>query len=56
MHDDEVIVRAPTQGVTMGTSTLFPLKPASRVVPADTAWPTAVELHCGECGYGVTAR
>ena len=40
----------------MGMSTLFPLKPASRVMPADTAWATAVELHCGECGYGVTAR
>ena len=37
----------------MATSTLFPLKPASRLVSADTAWPTAVELHCGDCGYGV---
>jgi len=40
----------------MGTSTLFPGKPASRVSPADTAWPSPVELRCGECGYGVTAR
>ena len=40
----------------MGPSTLFPAKPASRVRPADTAWPTPVELHCGECGYAVTAR
>jgi hypothetical protein len=40
----------------MGTSTLLPGKPASRVSPADTAWPAAVELHCGECGYGITAR
>jgi len=40
----------------MGPSTLFPAKPASRVRPAATAWPTPVELHCGECGYAVTAR
>ena len=40
----------------MGPSTLFPDKPASRVSPAGTAWPVPVELHCGECGYGVTAR
>jgi hypothetical protein len=40
----------------MGQSTLFPAKPASRSTPVDTAWPTPVELHCGECGYGVAAR
>ena len=40
----------------MGTSTLFPGKPASRVSPADMAWTTPVDLRCGECGYGVTAR
>jgi len=40
----------------MGPSTLFPDKPASRVSPAETAWSVPVELHCGECGYAVTAR
>jgi predicted RNA-binding Zn-ribbon protein involved in translation (DUF1610 family) len=40
----------------MGPSTLFPAKPASRFAQADTAWPVPVELHCGTCGYGVTAR
>jgi rubrerythrin len=40
----------------MGQSTLFPGKPASRVTPMYAAWPTPVELRCGECGYGVTAR
>jgi hypothetical protein len=40
----------------MGTSTLFPDKPASRVSPAETAWSVPVDLHCGECGYAVTAR
>jgi hypothetical protein len=40
----------------MGQSTLFPAKPALRSASADTAWTTPVELHCGECGYGVTAR
>ena len=40
----------------MGPSTLFPDKPASRVSPVETAWSVPVELHCGECGYTVTAR
>jgi hypothetical protein len=40
----------------MGASTLFPGKPSSRAVPADPAWSSPVELRCGECGYGVTAR
>jgi endogenous inhibitor of DNA gyrase (YacG/DUF329 family) len=40
----------------MGPSTLFPDKPASRVSPAETAWSMPAELHCGECGYAVTAR
>ena len=40
----------------MGTSTLFPSKPASRVLPAGPASPSSVELLCGECGYGIAAR
>jgi hypothetical protein len=40
----------------MGTSTLFPSKPASRVTPGDRTWPSATHLVCDDCGYGVTAR
>ncbi len=40
----------------MGTSTLFPSKPVSRLAPGDTTRPSAVELVCDECGYSVTAR
>lgn len=40
----------------MGPSTLFPAKPASRFAPAETTWPAPVELHCGSCGYSVSAR
>ncbi|HEX2377628.1 MAG TPA: hypothetical protein VHI30_08735 [Gaiellales bacterium] len=40
----------------MGPSTLFPDKPASRVSPEVPAWSEPAELHCGECGYAVTAR
>ena len=40
----------------MGTSTLFPLKPASRLTTADRVWPSLTELRCGECGYSITAR
>jgi endogenous inhibitor of DNA gyrase (YacG/DUF329 family) len=40
----------------MGTSTLFPSKPKSRVTSGDTTWPSPTELVCGECGYAVIAR
>ena len=40
----------------MGTSTLFPPEPASPVAPGDTTWLSTIELVCGECSYGVTAR
>ena len=40
----------------MGTSTLFPPEPASPVASGDTTWLSTIELVCGECGYGVTAR
>lgn len=39
----------------MGPSTLFPAKPASRVRPADTAWPTPVELAAGRDGVAAFA-